>query len=241
MKKLIEIRRNVIGKNEVNAVSARELYLGLGFTTNNWVRWSTENIEQNEFFLQDVDFVQLLIKSSATIPNPPKDYAISIDFAKHISMMAKTSKGHDYRNYFLKLENKPQRPPQLPVQEFKGLLAVAKLFGLKGNQALLSANKATLKNTGVDFQALLGIELEAPVQSRLITPTDMGLGVKVNQLLKEKGYQIDRRDSKGKIVWSPTEKGLQFATLLDTGKKHGDGTPVQQIKWCESIIKELGL
>jgi len=148
--------------------------------------------------------------------------------------------------YVMKAEIPPSEIKKLPVQEFKGLLAVAKMFGLKGNQALISANIATRKNTGVDFQAMLGIELEAPVQSRLVTPTDMGLliklsGIKVNQLLKENGYQTDRRDSKGKIIWTPTDKGMKFSTLLDTGKKNGDGTPVQQVKWCESIIKELGL
>jgi len=113
---------------------------------------------------------------------------------------------------------------QTIVKEFKSMLALSKAFGLKGNQALLSANKAVKKTTGVDCQAMLGIELEAPVQSRLVTPTDMGLlinlsGIKVNQLLKEKGYQTDRRDSKGKIIWTPTDNGMKFATLLDTGKK----------------------
>lgn len=247
MKKLIEVSKNVIGNNEINAVSARELYLGLGYGKGDWSRWSALNIEKNEFFLQDIDFTRNSTKLNPTNGVVIEDFYISIDFAKHISMMAKTAKGHEYRNYFLELENKPVRQSKtLPVQEFKGLLAVAKMFGLKGNQALISANIATRKNTGVDFQAMLGIELEAPVQSRLITPTDLGLlinlsGIKVNQLLKDKGYQTDRRDSKGKIIWTPTEKGLKFATLLDTGKKHGDGTPVQQIKWCESIVKELGL
>ena len=246
MKKLINISKTNIGNSEVNAVSARDLYLGLGLAPQHWAVWCATNIEKNEFFSQGVDFIQLPTMGSANTPNPPKDYAISIDFAKHVSMMAKTQKGHEYRNYFLELENKPQRTKQLPVQEFKGLLAVAKMFGLKGNQALLSANKATKKNTGVDFQALLGIELEAPVQSRLINASDVGLlinlsGIKVNQLLKEKGFQVDHRDSKNRIVWTPTEKGLNFSTLMDTGKKHGDGTPVQQIKWFESIAGELGI
>jgi len=241
MKKLIEVSKGVIGNSEINAVSARELYIGLGLDKSHWKSRSALNIEQNEFFAQDVDFVRNASNANPTNSVAIDDFYISIDFAKHVSMMAKTPKGHEYRNYFLELESKPKRPNNLPVQEFKGLLAVAKMFGLKGNQALISANQATRKNTGVDFQAMLGIELEAPVQSRLITPTDMGLlinlsGIKVNQLLKDKGYQTDRRDSKGKIVWTPTDKGLKFSALLDAGKKHGDGTPVQQVKWCESFL-----
>lgn len=145
-------------------------------------------------------------------------------------------------SYSAQLKNDSQKV----VKEFKAMLELSKAFGLKGNQALLSANQATKKNTGVDCKALLGIELEAPVQSRLINVSDVGLmvnltGQKVNQLLKSKGFQIDRRDSKNRIVWTPTEKGLKFSELMDTNKKHDDGTPVQQIKWYESIVAELGL
>ena len=246
MKKLIEVRKNTIGNNEVNAVSARELYLGLGFDKSNWSKWAALNIEQNEFFLQGVDYVQLVTITSASNPNPPKDYAISIDFAKHISLMAKTSKGHEYRNYFLELEKQPVMIKKLQevAREYKGALALAKLVGYKDNQAHLAANKAVLKSTGYNVHAEMNLQLEAPKQSRLLTPTDIGLliglsNAKVNQLLKEKGYQSDRRNSKLQIVWIPTDKGNEFASLLDTGKKHGDGTPVQQLKWIESIIDEL--
>ena len=246
MKNLIEVRKNVIGSEEVNAVSARELYTGLGLSKDQWARWSAANIDQNEFFLQGVDFIQLDIKSSANNPNPPKDYAISIDFAKHISLMAKTSKGHEYRNYFLELEKQPVMIKKLQevAREYKGALALAKLVGYKDNQAHLAANKAVLKATGYNVHAEMNLQLEAPSQSRLMTPSDIGVvvgisGLKVNQLLKEKGFQIDRRDFKKRIIWTPTAKGLPFASLLDTGKKYSDGTPVQQLKWLESVIQEV--
>jgi len=141
---------------------------------------------------------------------------------------------------------KEQPRLQSVAKEYKGALALAKLVGYKDNQAHLTANKMVLKATGYNVHAEMNLQLEAPVQSRLITPTDLGLlinlsGIKVNQLLKDKGYQTDRRDSKGKIIWTPTEKGVKFSRLHDTDKKHGDGTPVQQVKWYESIVKELGL
>jgi phage anti-repressor protein len=44
MNELIKVSKTVIGTKEVNAVSARELYIGLGLTENNWVRWSDENL-----------------------------------------------------------------------------------------------------------------------------------------------------------------------------------------------------
>jgi len=245
VKKLINIQKSTIGNNEINSVSARELYLGLGLAAQHWSAWSKTNIEQNEFFLQGVDFIQLPTMGSASSPNPPKDYAISIDFAKHISMMAKTSKGHEYRNYFLELENNPVQQLSLATvaNELEGAIKIANLLGYVGNQGLLSANKATKNKTGVDCIALLEIELIAPKKEHAITPSDIGVrlggisGMKVNQLLKNAGLQVDNRTARNAIYWTPTEKGVPYAQLTDTNKKHSDGTPIKQVKWFESVIK----
>lgn len=61
------------------AVSARDLYLGLGLNKTEWSRWEKRNIEDNEYFTQGIDFVQLGVKPSANNPNPPKDFAITIE------------------------------------------------------------------------------------------------------------------------------------------------------------------
>jgi hypothetical protein len=56
------------------------IYLGLGLNPVNYARWSLNNIEENEYFTQGVDFVDLFVKkSSFSEPNCPKDFAISID------------------------------------------------------------------------------------------------------------------------------------------------------------------
>ncbi|MCR3759207.1 ORF6C domain-containing protein [Clostridium felsineum] len=48
------------------------------------------------------------------------DFAISIEFAKHIAMMARTEKSHKYRNYFIECEKKMKEPKLLtPQQELK--------------------------------------------------------------------------------------------------------------------------
>lgn len=56
---------------------------------------------------------------------------------------------------------------------FSGYTRVAKLFGLEGNAALISANVATRKVTGIDFQHDLQIELKTPDQQYLLTPTQI--------------------------------------------------------------------
>lgn len=104
MKDLLNIKNELIGDVSVQAVSARELYLGLGLPASNWARWSNKNILKNEFFKQDVDFVALFLMKSYKNPNPTTDYGVTIDFAKHLTMMARTEKSHAYRNYLINLE-----------------------------------------------------------------------------------------------------------------------------------------
>lgn len=124
---------------------------------------------------------------------------------------------------------------------FDNSLHFAKLFGLEGNQALLSANKATEKLTGFNPMQLLGIELKNEHQTINLTPTEIGKqlnpklsAVAVNKLLESLNYQ-----EKLGSAWVPTPKGKPYAIFLDTGKKHSDGTPITQLKWLSTIIPHL--
>lgn len=96
MNKLINIKN----ENGIKSVSAKELYLGLGLNKTNWSRWYPTNITENDFFVQNVDWMVARHNDEAT------DFIISIEFAKHIAMMARTEKSHEYRNYFISIETK---------------------------------------------------------------------------------------------------------------------------------------
>ena len=108
--------------------------------------------------------------------------------------------------------------------------------GIEGNQLTLALDKVYKANTGESLLAQTGVQLIAPTQDRLVNPTDLGksLGlsaIKVNQRLAELGYQV----RKGK-EWELTEKGKSAGGVyLDTGKKHGNGAPVRQIKWPSTM------
>ena len=101
---LIKVTTNEQGQK---LVSARELYLGLGLDKSQWARWFKKNIEQNDFFKENKDWVGFDIVSSG---NATKDFAISLEFAKHIAMMARTEKSHEYRNYFIECEKVAHNP-----------------------------------------------------------------------------------------------------------------------------------
>lgn len=84
-------------------VSAKDLYLGLGLHKAGWSRWQVVNIINNEFFEENVDWfrVHLVVEGNETM-----DFAITLEFGKHIAMMARTKESHDYRNYFIEVEKK---------------------------------------------------------------------------------------------------------------------------------------
>lgn len=124
---------------------------------------------------------------------------------------------------------------------FEAAFSYAKLFGLEGNQALLSADKATERHTGFSPMKFLQIELRKEEQTLNLTPTEIGKqlnprlsAIGTNKRLESLGYQ-----EKLGAAWVPTTAGKPYAVFLDTGKKHSDGTPVTQLKWLSSIIEHI--
>lgn len=124
--------------------------------------------------------------------------------------------------------------------------AAARAFGFDDNMRLLSVNQAVQKRTGVNLLGELGAtHLLTPGNVQYLTPTELGRdydmsAIAVNRALRDLGYQVQRQDAKGKNVWHLTDKGRDAgARLMDTGKKHGDGTAVQQVKWPESVGRLL--
>lgn len=142
----------------------------------------------------------------------------------------------------------PDKRPPNQLSEVRGtmreMLGLARLCGLKGNQAILSANRATETSTGVAPLALLGItHLDADQQEILLTTTEAGesLGLARNKTyphLAALGLVTGYRDHKDRQCWELTDMGKQVGGIYqDTGKKHGDGVPVRQIRWTKSAVE----
>jgi len=134
-----------------------------------------------------------------------------------------------------------QTRPKAPSisSTFKSCMAMAKLIGLEGNQAILSADRATRKLVGESPLELLEATLTAPVQQVTLTPTQLGKELdpsisaqKVNELLEVLGFQ-----TKVSGVWAATEKGKPHCEVIDSGKRHGDGSMIKQVKWYASVLE----
>lgn len=130
--------------------------------------------------------------------------------------------------------------------QFKQGLAIARMIGLSGNQAALSANLLTIQTTGVDVLGAMGQKhLVAPQQEALLTPSDIGkaLGnrsaIAINELLQRFGFQVGRRDHKNRPYWEPTSKGVEAgAVMTDVARDNGTGNS-RQLRWASRIITTL--
>nr|WP_303705419.1 hypothetical protein [Brevundimonas naejangsanensis] len=130
--------------------------------------------------------------------------------------------------------------------QFRMGLSVARMLGLTGNQAALSANGLALRTTGVDVLEAMGQKrLAAPQQEVLLTATDIGreLGgksaISVNSMLEAFGFQVGGRDHKHRTYWEPTALGLRAgAVMLDVERANKSGNS-RQLRWASSIIDVL--
>jgi len=133
---LIQITTNEQGSS---VVSARELYTFLGFDASQWSRWSKKNIVSNPFAEDGRDYTPLDMMSSNST-----DYALTLDFAKRVAMLARTEKGEQIRQYFIECERKLTTPPALapaPVSTEQLLIQL-----VAGQQVILEQLRADVES-----------------------------------------------------------------------------------------------
>ena len=103
MKDLIAVSKSKIGREVVQAVDARELHKFLE-SKQDFSNWITKRI-RDYGFEEGQDFVSFNKKIERAIGGTKrKDYAISLDMAKELSMVERNAKGKQARQYFIKIE-----------------------------------------------------------------------------------------------------------------------------------------
>lgn len=92
-----------LGIDENGMTTARALYDFLEMPQKNFARWAKQNIENNEFYEENKDWWGFVIVKNG---NECKDYRLTTDFAKHLSMESHSAKGKTARQYFVSVEDK---------------------------------------------------------------------------------------------------------------------------------------
>ena len=84
----------------VQTVNARDLHeaLEIGWDFSTWIERQLGDFKENQ------DFIIFHKKVEKSKGRPMKDYALTLDTAKHICMMARCEKGKQLRQYFIEVE-----------------------------------------------------------------------------------------------------------------------------------------
>ncbi len=142
---MIALAQQKIGEDAVQTVNARELhtFLEVGKDFSTWIK---DRIAQYGF-TEGLDFVANLLPNIGEkgTGRPTKEYAISLDMAKELSMVERNDKGKQARMYFLECERRARAAPTGPVlPDFTdpAIAAVAWAEQFKAKQALALENAA---------------------------------------------------------------------------------------------------
>ena len=80
-------------------------------------------------FTENVDFIGFEQKSSKLGGRPSVDHALKIDMAKEISMIQRTAKGKEARQYFIQVEKEYKQQQQVPLTLDQQIAAIATGYG----------------------------------------------------------------------------------------------------------------
>ncbi|WP_375629830.1 MULTISPECIES: antA/AntB antirepressor family protein [unclassified Bartonella] len=104
MNTLIEIKEQMIGQETVQTVNARELYMFLEVNSK-FADWIVRRIKEYGF-LENQDYGFTFLKNEKRKNVISKEYHLTLDMAKELSMVERNEKGRQARRYFIECEKK---------------------------------------------------------------------------------------------------------------------------------------
>ena len=101
--------------------TARNLYNFLELDKSNFSRWTKLNILKNNYAEENVDYITFDVNIEGNIV---KDYKITSDFAKKLSMTSNSKRGEQARNYFIEVEKKLKEKIENENKRNNALIAI---------------------------------------------------------------------------------------------------------------------
>jgi len=221
---LINVSETIINGEAVNSVDARELHLFLE-SKQHFSDWVKTKIVESPFFQEEIDYI-LLHKSmmqNGSGGHNKKDYALTQDTAKKVSMSEQTARGNEARDYFIKCEKiakqvkQPAHIPEIVQCQLLGAETISRMLNYS-ETSKVDIVKRVYEINNVDSSFLpayienVKIVLSA---TELLKRNECELKVRAfNSLLIDQGYleEKTRPSSGGKIksFKALTEKGLAY-------------------------------
>ena len=240
MNELITLQPQTINGATVETVSARELHAFLE-SNRQFANWTKERIQQYDF-VENIDYVVVFnnfVKNPQNPKNkggrPTKEYFLTLDMAKELSMVERTDKGKQARQYFIECERKLRETqaklaPKTYVEALRTLadeveaheqtkqtLAIAEpkaqYFDKLVERNLLTNFTTTAKEFGIKRKDLIDYLLDNGYIYRDQRGNLLPYAVHVPHLFEVKEYSKDAHSGVQTLV---TPKGRETLRLLLT-------------------------
>ena len=205
----------VMVKNDQQLVSAREVLEKVGLKTR-FSRWVDQNFGE---FEEGVDFTS--VKTFTVVNNGARreldDYALTLDMAKELCMMARTDAGKELRRYFIELERKWNDPQEVVKRGY----AI-----LQNENARLKIELETAKTKALFADSVAASDTTILIGELAKIIRGNGVDIGANRLfkwLRENGYLISR---KGSDYNMPTQKSMELGLfkIIERTINQSDGS-----------------
>lgn len=205
----------VMVKNDQQLVSAREVLEKVGLKTR-FSRWVDQNFGE---FEEGVDFTS--VKTFTVVNNGARreldDYALTLDMAKELCMMARTDAGKELRRYFIELERKWNDPQEVVKRGY----AI-----LQNENARLKIELETAKPKALFADSVAASDTTILIGELAKIIRGNGVDIGANRLfkwLRENGYLISR---KGSDYNMPTQKSMELGLfkIIERTINQSDGS-----------------
>jgi anti-repressor protein len=214
MYELIKVTTN---DNDEQLVSGRELHEFLEVGTP-YKKWFDRMSEYG--FAENVDFTVLdkNVHDDTSFGGKRKitDHAIKLDMAKEISMIQRSEKGKQARQYFIRIEKVWNNPEMVVQRALK--IQTRKVELLQLENAALKPKALFADSVSASHTSILVGDL-----AKLIKQNGVDIGARrLFKWLREKGYLIKRNGTDWNM---PTQKSmdLELFEVKETVVSHSDG------------------
>ena len=214
MYELIKVTTN---DNDEQLVSGRELHEFLEVGTP-YKKWFDRMSEYG--FAENVDFTVLdkNVHDDTSFGGKRKitDHAIKLDMAKEISMIQRSEKGKQARQYFIRIEKVWNNPEMVVQRALK--IQTRKVELLQLENAALKPKALFADSVSASHTSILVGDL-----AKLIKQNGVDIGARrLFKWLREKGYLIKRNGTDWNM---PTQKSmdLELFEVKETIVSHSDG------------------